>query len=172
MYDHLFGDRCPVAEPGTETGTAGDWWTVVANSPAVMEHCVAGFLLYQDPARQLDPVLREVAQCRVGVAAGSGFVAGQHRRALLELGVDPLVVAAVAGESSAADLPDAVRLVVAFVDALVARLGDVPSATFDPIAAMLGDEAMLELTYITSTYLLHSVLSRALRTEEDAVLDQ
>jgi hypothetical protein len=30
MYDLLFGDRDPVAEPGTATGTPGSWWTVFA----------------------------------------------------------------------------------------------------------------------------------------------
>ncbi|MFM8906312.1 MAG: hypothetical protein ACKOIZ_01655, partial [Actinomycetota bacterium] len=24
----VFGDRDPVAQPGTATGTPGDWWTV------------------------------------------------------------------------------------------------------------------------------------------------
>ena len=35
MYGLLFGDRDPVAEPGTATGTPGDWWTVFANDHAV-----------------------------------------------------------------------------------------------------------------------------------------
>ena len=26
MYKLLFGERDPVAEPGTETGTPGNWW--------------------------------------------------------------------------------------------------------------------------------------------------
>ena len=38
MYRALFGDRDPVAEPGTATGTPGDWWTVWANSPDVLVH--------------------------------------------------------------------------------------------------------------------------------------
>ena len=38
MYDRLFGDRDPVTQPGTATGTPGDWWTVFANSPDVLEH--------------------------------------------------------------------------------------------------------------------------------------
>ena len=33
MYDYIFGDRDPVAEPGLPNGTTGDWWTVVAQSP-------------------------------------------------------------------------------------------------------------------------------------------
>ena len=42
MYKRLFGDRDPVAEPGTATGTPGDWWTVFANSPDVLEHACRG----------------------------------------------------------------------------------------------------------------------------------
>ena len=44
-YDLLFGDRDPVAEPGTATGTPGDWWTVFANAPEVLRHANQGFLL-------------------------------------------------------------------------------------------------------------------------------
>src|SRR6202035_373221 len=67
MYKALFGDRDPVAEPGTATGTRGDWWTVFANSPDVFEHAVNGFALYRGN-RKLDPVLRELGQTRVGWA--------------------------------------------------------------------------------------------------------
>ena len=54
--------------PGTSDGTPGDWWTVVALVPDVLEHSVQGFGLYQSPKRRLDPVLRELAQSRVGWA--------------------------------------------------------------------------------------------------------
>ena len=30
LYTALFGDRDPVAQPGTATGTPGNWWTVFA----------------------------------------------------------------------------------------------------------------------------------------------
>src|SRR4029078_3881450 len=38
MYDQLFGEKDPVAMPGTATGTPGDWWTAVALVPDVMRH--------------------------------------------------------------------------------------------------------------------------------------
>ena len=42
-YRLLFGNRDPVAEPGTATGTPGDWWTVFANSPDALRHAAQGF---------------------------------------------------------------------------------------------------------------------------------
>src|SRR5882672_2585551 len=60
-YDRMFGpDRDPVAEPGTATGTPGNWWTCFANSPEVFHHAVAGFSLYQKSGDRLNPVLRQI----------------------------------------------------------------------------------------------------------------
>lgn len=168
MYDHLFAARCPVAEPGTADGTTGDWWTVMALSPAILQHEVAGFVLYQDPERDLDPMLREVAQFRVGVTAASHFVASQHRRALERLGVEDDVIAIIGGDGDLASLPSDIELVVRYADCLVAKHGSVPDELFDALVAVLGDVATLELTYVACTYLLHAVMSRALRTEGDA----
>jgi len=95
MYDYLFEGRDPVTEPGTATGSPGDWWTVFALVPDVLEHAVQGFGLYQSPDRLLDPTLRELAQCRAGWAAGSQFVFSQHCKSLRALGVDEAIVEAV-----------------------------------------------------------------------------
>lgn len=167
MYDFLFEGRDPVAEPGTADGTPGDWWTVMALSPDVMEHAVGGFLLYQSPTRSLDPVLRELAQCRCGFAAGSQFVYSQHCHALDELGVSAEKVAGVEVGPSAPCFDPTERLVLAYVDALVFDHGRVADGLFDDLAEALGDVAMLELTYITTLYLQHAVMARALRTEFD-----
>jgi hypothetical protein len=74
MYDFLFGERDPVAEPGTATGTPGNWWTVFALVPDVLDHAVAGFRVYGSKRRQLDPKLRELGMTRAGYARGSQFV--------------------------------------------------------------------------------------------------
>lgn len=170
MYDLLFAGRDPVAEPGHgPNGTRGDWWTVFALVPDVLEHAVAGFGLYQSPTRLLDPVLRELAQARVGWAAGSRFVLEQHCHSLRALGVDEDRVAAVADWRSADCFSETERLVLAYADALVLGHGDVPDQVFDPLLAALGDEQVLELTYIASLYIQHAVMSRALRTEQDDV---
>src|SRR5580658_11049189 len=85
-YQALFGDRDPVAAPGTATGTPGDWWSVFANSEDVFTHAVNGFGLYRGP-RKLDPILRELGQTRVGWATGSQFVFSQHCKSLRGLKV-------------------------------------------------------------------------------------
>ena len=58
---------------------------------------------------------------------------------------------------------------LAFTDCLVLDRGRVPDQLFAAIHDRLGDEATLELTYITALYLQHAVMSRALRTELDDV---
>ena len=51
LYNMLFGDRDPVAQPGTVTGTPGNWWTVFAVVPDVFDHAVSGFALYRSSRR-------------------------------------------------------------------------------------------------------------------------
>jgi alkylhydroperoxidase family enzyme len=167
MYDLLFEDRDPVAEPGTSDGTPGDWWTVFALVPDVLEHAVQGFGLYQSPKRLLDPVLRELAQARVGWASASQFVFSQHCKSLRALEVPEEIIAAVPHWQAADGFDETQRIVLAYTDCLVFDLGRVPDGLFDALRAHLSDEEILELTYINTLYLQHAVMSRALRTEFD-----
>ena len=167
MYDLLFEDRDPVAEPGTSDGTPGDWWTVFALVPDVLEHAVQGFGLDQSPKRLLDPILRELAQARVGWASGSQFVYSQHCKSLRALEVPEEMIAAVPHWAAADCFDEVQRLVLAYTDCLALDLGRVPDGLFDALRSRLSDEEILELTYITTLYLQHAVMSRALRTEFD-----
>ncbi|MEY2398730.1 MAG: hypothetical protein QOJ00_1904 [Actinomycetota bacterium] len=169
MYDFVFDARDPVDEPGTATGSRGDWWPTFANSPDVLEHAVAGFRLYRSSRRVLDPVLRELSQARVGWAAGSQFVFSQHCHSLRELGETDERINAIAHWSAAPCFTDVERLVLAYTDCLALDHGRVPDGLFEPLKAALGDVALLELSYIATLYLQHAVLSRALRTEWDDV---
>jgi alkylhydroperoxidase family enzyme len=166
-YDLLFGDRDPVAEPGTDTGTPGDWWTVFANSPDVFDHAVRGFALYRDPKRKLDPVLRELGQTRVGWAKASQFVFSQHCKSLRGLGVSEARIAAIPHWQVADCYSKEERAVLAYVDCLALSAGRTPDAVFETLKAFLTDEQILELTYIVCLYDMHAVMSRALRTEFD-----
>jgi len=170
LYDALFGpDRCPVAEPGTATGTPGDWWTVFALVPDCLTHAVAGFQFYRDEKRTLPPRLRELGQARAGFARGSQFVFSQHCKALRAYRFSEEQIAAIA-HWSATDLFDpAERAVLAYTDDLVLQGGRVADGTFAALKAHLSDEAILELTYITCMYEMHATMCRALRLEYDNV---
>ena len=168
LYDLMFGPECdPVAEPGTATGAPGDWWTVFALVPDVFDHAVGGFALYQSPRRRLDPQLRELGQTRVGWARGSQFVFSQHCKSCRTAGIPEEKIAAIPSWQVAACFSPIERAVLAYTDALVYDGGRVADGVFDALRATLIDEEIVELTYITTLYDMHAVMSRALRTEFD-----
>ena len=171
MYKLLFGDRDPVAEPGTATGTPGDWWTVFALVPDVFRHAVAGFGLYRSTKRKLDPRLRELGQTRAGFARGSQFVFSQHCKSCRAVGLSEEKIQAIPAWSTAAVFTPLERAVLAYTDELVLQGGRVQDATFEALRAGLSDEEILELTYITCTYEMHATMCRALRLEFDDVAE-
>ncbi|GAA3845879.1 carboxymuconolactone decarboxylase family protein [Sphaerisporangium flaviroseum] len=166
FYDRLFGPgRDPVAEPGTATGSPGNWWTVFALDPVIFKHCVKGFQAYREA--KLDPVLRELGQTRAGWARGSRFVFSQHCKQMRALGVPEDKVQAVA-HWQVSDLFDEVeRAVLAYTDGLVLDGGRVHDEIFETLKRHLPDEQILELTYFTCLYEMHATMSRALRLEFD-----
>ena len=167
MYRRLFDDRDPVAEPGTATGTPGDWWTVFALVPEVLHHAIDGFALYASPSRLLDPVLRELGQTRAGWARGSQFVFSQHCKSCRALGMSEERIAAIPAWATATCFSPVERAVLAYTDALVLNGGRVDDREVEVLRAHLGDEQVLELTYITAMYEMHATISRALRLEFD-----
>ena len=167
MDRRLFGDRDPVAEPGTATGTPGDWWTVFANSPDVLEHACRGFALYASPDRKLSPKLRELGQTRAGWLVGSQFVFSQHCKACRAYGFSEEKIEAIKAWSISDLFTPVERTLLAYTDALVQGFGRVDDAVFDALREHLNDEEILEFTYITLTYSLHAVMSVALRLEFD-----
>lgn len=166
-YGLVFGDRDPVAQPGTATGTRGDWWTSFANSPEILSHTMQGFGLYLSDGRKLDPVLRELAQTWAGWAVGSQFVFSQHAKSLRAAGVGDDRIAALPTWQTATCFDARERLVLAYADRLVLHHGRVPDAMFAELRAALSDEEIVELTYITAFYAMQATMSRALRTESD-----
>lgn len=167
IYDFLFEGRDPVSEPGTWTGSPGDWWTVFALVPDVLDHAVKGFGLYQSPERILDPALRELGQIRAGWAAGSRFVFSQHAKSMRDMGIAEEKITSIPFWQVAGCYEEIERLVLAYTDCLVYDHGRVPDELFEALRDALSDEEVLELTYITALYLQHAVMSRALRTEFD-----
>ena len=90
-YKALFDDRDPVAEPGTATGTPGNWWTVFALVPYVFDHATSHFGMFgmfaEESISRLDPKVRELGILRTGYAQGSQFVFSQHCKAARRYGM-------------------------------------------------------------------------------------
>jgi len=167
MYQRLFGDRDPVTEPGTATGTPGNWWSVFANSPDVLEHAARGFGLYASPDRKVPGALRELGQTRAGWLVGSQFVFSQHCKACHGYGFSDEKIEALKAWG-VSDLFDPLeRALLAYTDALVLAFGRVDEAIFDALRQHFDDEQILEFTYITMMYCMHAVITRALRLEFD-----
>lgn len=169
IYKVLFGERDPVKEPGTATGTPGNWWTVFAVVPDAFDHAVAGFQFYRSPNRKISPKLRELGQIRAGWARGSQFVFSQHCKACRDVGFSEEQIAAIPHWQVADCFSEIERAVLAYTDGLVLSGGRVPDGVFAVLKKHLSDEEILELTYITALYDFHAVISKALRLEYDDV---
>lgn len=167
-YDRLFGPgRDPVAEPGTATGTPGDWWTVFAIAPDIFKHAVDGFAVYRHPDRKLDPVLRELGQTRAGWVKGSQFVFSQHCKSLRSLDVPEEKIAAIPHWQVSDVFDEKERAVLAYADCLTAADGRTPLAVIEKLKTFWSDLEIFEFTYITTLYAMHAVITRALRMEFD-----
>jgi alkylhydroperoxidase family enzyme len=169
MYNMLFQDRDPVTQPGTDTGTPGNWWTVFALVPDCLEHAVKGFQFYRDPKRKLDPQLRELGQTRAGFSRASQFVYSQHCKSCRSVGLTEDKIGAINHWQISDVFNELERAVLAYTDALVLEGGRVQDAVFNALKLHLSDEEILELTYITTLYDMHAVMSRALRLEYDDI---
>lgn len=169
LYQVLFGDRDPVAAPGTATGTPGNWWTVFALVPDAFKHTTEGFQFYRSPKRKISAKLRELGQIRAGWARGSQFVFSQHCKASRDVGLSEAQIQAIPYWQIADVWSPIERAVLAYTDCLVLMGGRVPEEIFTALKADLSDEEILELTYITATYEMHATMSRALRLEYDDV---
>ena len=169
MYARLFGERDPVASPGTATGTPGNWWTVFALVPDIFSSAVTQFGIFNSPKRSLTPYQRELALTRTGFAAGSQFVFSQQSKAARAAGIleDKLAAISSWGGAEVFDAQD--RAILAYADDLVLADGRVQEPTFDRLKSFLSDEAILELTFAVCTYRLHATMCRALQLEYDDV---
>jgi alkylhydroperoxidase family enzyme len=167
MYDRVFGpDRDPVAQPGTATGTPGNWWTVHANVPDILR----AFQAFDMGASKALPAReREIAIVRTGFLRESQFVFSQHCKAARAMGVSQAQLDAIP-HWQIADVFDATqRLVLAYTDALVLQNGRVSGAVVDGLRKAVGDEGVLILGYAVLSYSLHATSCRALRLEYDDI---
>lgn len=166
IYQEFFGERDPVAEPGTATGTPGDYWTTFALVPALMvqaRDCLLGML---GPGRQLDPQLRELAILRTGIVGDSRFEYSQHMKVARTVNIPEAKLAAIKGWTTSGLFSPAERAVMAATDELLAR-NLVEDATFAELKRHLSDPQILELFYAIGLWRMHGLITRALHLEYD-----
>ncbi len=167
-YDRLFPGKDPVANPGTATGTPGNWWTVMALVPGVLTSFQSSTrCIYNLTA--LTPYQRDLALVRTGFAKGSKFVYSQHCKALRRAGASEDKIEAISAWASSDIFDPMERAILAYTDELALADGRVQDATFARLKQYLSDEAVLELTYAVCTYIAWAVLTRGLRLEYDDI---
>ena len=135
IYGLIFGDRDPVSDPGTASGTPGNWWTVTAWCPMRSTTSRGGLQFYRSPDRLLSPQLRELGQLRAGWARGSKFVYSQHCKAARDVGFSDEQVDALPNWQVADCFEPIQRAVLAYTDCLVLQGGRVPDGVMDALKA-------------------------------------
>ena len=101
IYDQFFGDRDPVAQPGTATGTPGDYWTTYALVPDILKLSHDSLFAMLQPGRQLEPRHRELAILRAAIVGDSRFEFSQHMKVARIVGVSEAKLAALPGWATA-----------------------------------------------------------------------
>ena len=165
-YTRIFGEaRDPVVEPGTATGTPGNWWTAWANVPGILN----AFSAYGMAESPLDPKLRELAIIRTGYARGSQFVFSQHCKAARRVGLPEQKIEAAPYWTLVDVYSPIERAVLAYTDGMILEGGRVHDRVFEALKRHLPDDQILMLTYFVNMYALHATATKALRLEYDDV---
>ena len=166
LYKQFFGDRDPVKEPGTATGTPGDYWTTFALVPDLLLQARTTLGALMAPGRQLPAALRELAILRTGIVGDSRFEYSQHMKVARMVGVTEEKVQAIKGWAASDKFSPIERAVMQATDELVAR-NLVEDETFAELKRHLPDEQILELFYVIGLWRMHGMIVRALHLEYD-----
>lgn len=166
IYQQFFGDRDPVAEPGTATGTPGDYWTTFALVPDLLRMARRDLMGLLQPGRKLDPTLRELAILRTGIVGDSKFEYSQHLKVARMVGVAEEKLAAIKGWTTSDLFTPVERAVMAAADEILSR-NLVEDATFAALQTHLSDAEVLELFVVIGLWRMHGLIVRALHLEYD-----
>lgn len=166
IYKEFFGDRDPVAEPGTATGTPGDYWTTYALVPDILQMSRDSLLTLLQPGRVLDPKYRELAILRAGIVGECKFEYSQHMKVGRMVGLPDEKLNAIKGWATSDKFDAAGRAVMVAADELVAR-NLIEDATFAALKHHFSDAQIMELVFVIATWRMHGIVVRALHLEYD-----
>jgi alkylhydroperoxidase family enzyme len=166
IYREVFGERDPVAEPGTATGTPGDYWTTFALVPDLLLMAYNSLLPLLQPGRQLDPQLRELVILRTAIVGDSKFEYSQHMKVARTVGIPEEKLAALKGWTTSDLFTPKERAVMAATDEILSR-NLVEDETFAALQQHLSDPEILELFVVSGLWRMHGLIVRALHLEYD-----
>src|SRR5262245_57810539 len=166
IYRQFFGERDPVAEPGTATGTPGDYWTTFALAPDLLQMARRDLMGLLQPGRKLDPKLRELAILRTGIVGDSRFEYSQHLKVARTVGISEEKLAAIKGWTTSDAFAPVERAVMAAADEILAR-NLVEDETFAALHKHLSDAEILELFVVIGLWRMHGLIVRTLHLEYD-----
>jgi alkylhydroperoxidase family enzyme len=166
LYKQFFGDRDPVTEPGTATGTPGDYWTTFALVPDLLFQARNSLMALMQPGRKLPAKLRELVILRTGIVGESRFEYSQHLKVARMVGVSEDKLAAIKGWATSDQFSAVERAVMQATDELVGR-NIVEDETFAVLKSHLPDEQIMELFYVIGLWRMHGMIVRALHLEYD-----
>lgn len=166
IYKEFFGDRDPVANPGTATGTPGDYWTTYALVPDILKMSRASLLAMLQPGRGLEPRFRELAILRAAIVGDSRFEYSQHLKVARMVGISEDKLAAIKGWITSSQFDAAERAVMAAADEMVGR-NLIEDATFANLKRHFSDAQIMEIVYVVALWRMHGMIVRVLHLEYD-----
>ena len=169
IYNRVFGDKDPVAHPGTATGSPGDYWTTLALVPDIFKMSTEIVWAFLVPGRKLDPALRELAILRTAIVGDCKFEYSQHLKVskMPEMGaLSQGKLSAIKSWTTSDQYTAPERAVMAATDELIGR-NLIEDATFAELKRHLSDEQIVELMLVITTYRAHGMMLRALHLEFD-----
>lgn len=166
IYQQFFGERDPVAAPGTPTGTPGDYWTTFALVPDILTMSRDALFALLAPGRALEPRYRELAILRTGIVGDSRFEYSQHLKVARLVGIAEAQLEAIKGWATSDQFDATDRAVMAATDELVGR-NLIEDATFVELKRHFSDAQIMELVFVIATWRMHGMIVRALHLEYD-----
>lgn len=166
IYKRVFGDRDPVTDPGTATGSRGDYWTTLAVVPDILKLAADTVWALLQPGRVLDPRYRELAILRTAIVGECKSEYSQHLKVARMIGLSEEKIQAIKGWTTSEQFDPAERALMAAVDELLSR-NLVEDATFAALKRHFTDAQIVELFFVVGTYRMHGMFIRALHLEYD-----
>ncbi|WP_063045174.1 carboxymuconolactone decarboxylase family protein [Nocardia pseudovaccinii] len=171
IYDDIFSPgRDPVAEPGTATGSPGDFWTVLANVPEIIVHARAfADDFVRSTSRELSRAQRELVIVRAAFNVESRFEYSQHRKFLRATGYPEEKADEIPVWTTSTAFSPQERVLLALTDEISLGGGRSQDITYDRLRAHFSEVAIVEASYIAAQYVMFGLLCRSLQLEYDAI---